>query len=235
MELLGVLILLVLVLGSVLLVTRGVFARDLTNALKRVTQQEQALQEKADILEQRISQMERDHQMRLKSAEADAERIVQEAKRQAMELRQAATEEGKLRARQLLLEAEQGRSRIKAELANELNSQAIRRACDILRASLPAEALGTLHHALVTELLDTLKRLDLGSSRGALERVAVVTAQALSPSAAEQLRRWASALLGDAPIEVETDPALVAGCIVRLGATTLDGSLATRLEERTAA
>ena len=60
MELLG---LGALVLGIVVLViffTRGVFSRDLTQAMKRVTQREEELQEKADILEQRLGQMERE-------------------------------------------------------------------------------------------------------------------------------------------------------------------------------
>ena len=151
MELLGLGILLIVGLGLVLIIvimfTRGIFARDLTRALKRVEQQEQELQEKAEALGARINQMEREYQIKLNRAQDEADRVVQEAKQQALNIRTAAIEEAKHRARQLLLEAEQGKTQWKTEAMKELNGQAIHRACASLRELLPQEAAAALHHS----------------------------------------------------------------------------------------
>lgn len=237
MDLLGLGLLLVVALGVVLfviiLLTRGVFARDLTQALKRVTQQEQVLQEQADILERRLGQMELDYQAKLKRAETEAEQLLQDAKTQAMNVRTAAIEEAKHRARQLLLEAEQGRAQLKLEVARELNGQAVQRACESLRALLPSAELQALHGTLVNELLKTLAEATLTPSAEPLERIVVVTAQPLTAEDARQLAQRAAALAGRSiPVEVTTEPSLVAGCVVRMGAIIVDNSLPGRLGQR---
>ena len=234
MELLGLGILLVValgvILGIVILLTRGLFARDLTQALKRVTQQEQALQEKADVLESRLGQMERDYHAKLKRAEGEAEQMLQEAKTQAMNIRTSAIEEAKHRARQLLLEAEQGKLQLKSDMAKELNGQAAQQACASLRMLLPASTLSALHAALVKELLAALKGMDLSARHQPLDRVVVMTGQPLDPADARALTQWVAAALGrEVPVEVNTEPNLIAGCVVQLGATIVDNSLPNRL------
>ena len=234
MELLGLGILLVValgvILGTVILLTRGLFARDLTQALKRVTQQEQALQENADVLESRLGQMERDYHAKLKRAEGEAEQMLQEAKTQAMNIRTSAIEEAKHRARQLLLEAEQGKLQLKSDMAKELNGQAAQQACASLRMLLPAPTLSALHAVLVKELLTALKGMDLAARHQPLERVVVMTGQPLDPADARALTQWVAAALGrEVAVEVNTEPNLIAGCVVQLGATIVDNSLPNRL------
>jgi F0F1-type ATP synthase delta subunit len=231
MELLGLGVLLVFALVTVIFLTRGVFSRDLTRALKRVNQQEQALQEKADVLEQRLSQMERDYQAKLKRGDAEAERLIEEAKQQAVNIRTAAIEEAKHRARQLLLEAGQDRAQLRLELAREMDGKIVQRACESLQRLLPPQELSALHGSLTRELLEALARIDAAPLRQqGVERVEVRTAQPLPAEASQRLSAWAAASLGaGVPVHVETDPALVAGCIVRIGPTIVDNSLASRL------
>lgn len=234
MELLGLGIVLVValgvILGIVILLTRGLFAKDLTQALQRVNQQEQALQEKADILEHRLGQLERDYHAKLKRAEGEAEQMLQDAKTQAVNIRTVAIEEAKHRARQLLLEAEQGKLQLKAEAAKELDGRAVQHACASLRTLLPAPALAALHEALVGELLTALNGLDAAPLRGHLERVVVVTGQPFTAADAKRLAQWAETALGRGTVvEMNTEPTLLAGCVVQLGTTVVDNSLPNRL------
>lgn len=234
MDLIGLGVLLVIalgvILGMVILLTRGVFARDLTQALKRVNQQEQTLQEQADVLEQRLTQMERDYHAKLKRAEGEADHLLQEAKTQAMNIRTSAIEEAKHRARQLLLEAEQGKLQLKFEVAKELNGQAVQQACTFLHTLLPATALAALHAALVKELLAALQAMALPAWPQPPERIVVMTGQPLDQADARALAQWAAtALRREVPVEVKAQPALVAGCVVHLGTTIVDNSLPNRL------
>jgi len=233
MELIGLGLLLVFAVVSVIFLTRGVFSRDLTRALKRVNQQEEALQEKADILEQRLAQMERDYQAKLKRGDGEAERLTQEAKQHAMNIRTAAIEEAKHRARQLLLEAEQDRTQWRQELAKEMNGKLVQRACESLQRLLPPNELAALHGTLTHELLEVLGRMDAAAlRRHGVERIDVRTAQPLPAEAARRLNEWAVLSLGTTvPVQVETDPALIAGCVVRIGSTIVDNSLANRLNQ----
>jgi len=59
-ELVSVVLGFLLLVGIILLTVRGLFARETTQALARVRQREDELQAKADVLEQRLSQMEQD-------------------------------------------------------------------------------------------------------------------------------------------------------------------------------
>lgn len=220
----------IVVVLSVVFITRGVFARDLTRALQRVTQQEQTLREQADILEQRIRQLEMEYQAKLKRADAEGERLIDDAKHQAMNIRTAAIEEAKHRARQLMLEAEQGRTQLKAEASRELNGSVLRQACASLRTLLPAVQLDAMHAALVDEALVEIERLDIAAAKRQTARVAVSAARPLPEAARARLLRWAAASLGpDVPVDVEAAPELVAGCVVRLGALVVDSSLLLRL------
>lgn len=236
MDLFGLAMLLAVALGGIILiitvVTRGVFARDLALALQRVNQQEQALQDKASVLEQRLGQMERDDQAKLKRAHLEAEQIVHDAKNQAMNVRAVAIEEAKHRARQLLLEAEQGKAQLKAELADELTRHVMQRLCDSLRTLLPEAELASLHRALVGGLLASLTQLDGKALRATISRVEVTTAQEMEPAQTQQLRHWVVTALGsEMPLQVETDPTLVAGCVMRLGSTVVENSLLRRLSQ----
>ncbi len=230
MELLALGILLVVAVGAIILGTRGVFARDLTNALKRVNQQEQELQEKADILEQRLTQIEKDYHAKLKRAETEAERLVQEAKAQAMNIRTVAIDEAKLRARQVLLEAEQEKGQLKAEIARGLDGQAFQRAAEVLRDLLPQAELQAVHRKLIASLLEALRQLDAAPLKPSVERVELTTALPLTPDEAKQMAQWASGAFGArVGVQVQMDPALVAGCLARVGTTVLESTLVARL------
>lgn len=228
--LLSVLVLLVFGVGVVLLWTRGVFARDLTQALKRVAQQEQALQEKADVLEQRLAQMEREYQVKLKRAEAESDQLLQDAKAQAQNVRTVAIDEAKHRARALLLEAEQGKSQLKHELAKELGAQAAQQACEALRALLSRSELSSLHHTLVTEWLAALSRVPVEGIRAQVQQIDVQTALPFESSEQERLTHWVVTAFGAAvTASVTANPAMVAGVVARVGPTTVDNSLRNRL------
>ncbi len=236
MELLGVVILIGLALGAVIVCvivfTRGLFARDLTQALKRVNQQEQQLQENAGILEERIRLMEGEYHLKLQRADQEAKQIVESARVLTMNVRSAAIEEAKHRARQLLLEAEQGRAQLKAEAAKELNGQIVQQTCDALRSLLPTGEMTKLHGALVEQLLAAVKRLDTAVLKANVSHVDVRTAQPLSPAHSQQLAQWVVASLGaTVPVHFQTDASLVAGCLLQLGSTTVDSSFANRLRQ----
>ena len=221
-------------LAGVILFTRGVFSKDLTNALKRVTDQEQVLQQKADILEQRLGQMERDYHVKLKRAEADAEHLLEDAKQQAANVRASAVEEAKHRVRQLLLEAEHARSQqIKISLLKELNGKTAHRACEVLQDLLPAEQLALLDERLIRELMDTLAHMDVHPVASTVAHVDVTTAQPLPSAVSQQLAQWAVASFGPTvPLHVQVNPALIAGGVVQLGPTTVDNCLLNRLGQR---
>ncbi len=234
MSLLGLGVLLVVGLGLVLFIvlvfTRGIFARDLTQALQRVTQQEQTLQEQANLLEQRIAQMEREYHAKLKHAEAESARILEEAKTHAMNIRTVAVEEAKHLARQLLLEAEHGKAQLRFDVAKELNGQAIQRTCATLQAIVPARELAVLHEGLVKELLETLKQADATPWKGHVEQIAVTTAHPFSAEQSQRLTQWVATTLGaTVRVDVEVDPALIAGCVVQIGESLIDNSMPSRL------
>ena len=232
MEFLGLGIVLIGVVVAAIFLTRGLFARDLTQALERVRQQERMLQEKADVLEQRLAQMEREYQVKLKRGDVEADRILQEAKSQAMNIRTAAIEEAKHRARQLLLEAEQGKAHLKSAMTRELNGAVARQACESLKTLLSPEQLAGVHEVLIKELLEALKGVDLRSLQQRAGHVELTVAQPLGSADTLRFAQWAAASVGsDVPIHTTTDQGLIAGALIRVGQTVIDNSLVNRLNQ----
>lgn len=230
MEWIGLAVVLIGVVLAAIFFTRGMFARDLTRALERVRQQERELQEKADVLEQRLAQIERDYQMKLKRGDADAQRLIDDAKSQAMNVRTVAIEESKHRARQLLLEAEQGKVQLRSEILRELNGASARHACEALRPLMTEEQLNHMHAQLMKELIEALKQVDLRSQQTKAEKIEVTTAQPLASADSLRIAQWAAASAGsDVPIQSTVNEDLVAGGIVRVGQTIIDNSLTNRL------
>lgn len=230
MEWIGIVVVLIGAVVAAIFFTRGMFARDLTQALERVRQQESLLQEKADVLEQRLAQMERDYQLKLKRGDEEAKRVLQEAKNQAANVRTVAIEESKHRARQLMLEAEQGKQQLRSEILRELSSAATHRACDSLKALLTEDQMNQVHELLMKELIEALKRVDLRTQQTKAERIEVATALPLGSAESLRIKQWAAAAIGsEVPIQPSVDAALVAGGIVRVGQTVIDNSLMSRL------
>ena len=222
----------VLIVAIVILTVRGVFARDLTQAIRRVAQQEQDLQAKADVLERRLSQMEHDHALRVKQAEAEGQRVLQEAQQQALNTRSAAIEEARQHARQLLAETEHLRQQMRRGLIQELNGRALDGACHALTSLLRNGELETLHEQLMARLITELDRVEAGATTpGAEMRAQVRVAHALSEQQLEEIRQRLSHRLGAmVACEQETDATLVAGAQVRVGDALIDGSVRHYLE-----
>lgn len=237
MVFIGLSVVVALVVGLVILTVRGVFARDLTQAIRRVSQQEQELQTKAEVLERRLGQMEQDHALRLKQAEAEGQRLLQEARQQAANIRSAAIEEAKQHARQLLAETEHLRQQMRRSLIQELHGRAIDGACQALAALLQGGELENLHEQLLARLITELDRIEAGpTAPGTAVPAHVRTARALSERQLEEIRQRLARRLGSAvTCHQDVEAALVAGGQVRVGDVLIEGSLRRYLERLTRA
>ena len=232
MAFIGFTVIVVLVVALVILTVRGVFARDLTQAIRRVAQQEQELQAKADVLERRLAQMEQDHGVRVKQAELEGQRLLQEARQHVSNTRSAAIEEAKQHARQLVAETEHLREQMRRGLMQELHGRAIDAVCRALAALLPNGELENLHEGLVARLITELDRAEIGAPTPGVEvQARVRAARALSERQVEEIRQRLSRRLGTAvACEQEADAALVAGVQLQVGDALIDGSVRHYLE-----
>ncbi len=225
-ELVGVVLAFLLLVGIILLTVRGLFARETTHALKRVRQREEELQTNADVLEQRLAQLEQAHRHKLKQADGEAERVIQEAKQQAANIRTAAVEEAKHRARQLVMESEHTRQQMVKELRYELSSRAVAWTCTALQTLLTPEEQNSLHARLLHQLIQTCEQVELGHVNGRLERIHVASAKPLAAEQREALQRCLSMKLNHpVTLEATTDANLIAGGVVSLGDVRVDGSV----------
>jgi F0F1-type ATP synthase membrane subunit b/b' len=237
LEFMGVVLAFLLLVGIVLFTVRGLFARETTQALSRVRQREEELQAKATVLEQRLAQLEHDHRQKLKHADAEAERIVQEAKQQAMNIRTASVEEAKHRARQLVMEADQTRQHATQTVTHELSDRAVAWTITALRMLLTPEEQQHVHARLLQQLITVCAQVELGAINGHVERVQVRSAQPLDAAQTDALRAClATKFNHPVTLDATTDPTLMAGGVVSLGEMVVDGTVhhyVTRLVQTT--
>jgi F-type H+-transporting ATPase subunit delta len=68
--------------------------------------------------------------------------------------------------------------------------------------------------------------------RSGKQRVQVKSAQSLSEATLQNIRRQLAAVLPFEPIlEIQTEPALLGGLVIRVGDTVYDGSLRSRIRQ----
>ncbi len=211
------------------------FRGNLLNAVSRV----QGLQ-------QQNLQKERDLKLREQTLKSESEKKTKELSEELAKRRSQIEAELKGYRDAMLQEVEQERVVILAEalekekslerrFKQETQKQGELAACRVIENSLSPKMKELLHHELVNELLEALAKTDIAKIHRQDGEVKVRTPYPLSAREKEILNQRLALHLGakKGQIEVreESDASLVAGFILILDKTELDGSLANRFRK----
>lgn len=173
----------------------------------------------------------------LAEARTRAEEIIAEARRRAEEVAQQervrVQEELKRWQEQARAEMEAERNRVLGELREQIAALAVAAAQKIIQESLNEER----QHALLREFFAGLRDGQLLLEDQALrqlqgaDRVEVVSAVPLTDEEKATLRQLLAQTLGDAvSVDFQVDPAILGGLILRAGDRVVDASVARQLQ-----
>jgi len=191
--------------------------------------------------------------------EEEADRRLEEAKRQAQEIVAKAVEEAQAKKEEImkLAEKERGdiikqarsqseaiieqadRSRevLIAEMEERVAKEAVKKASELIQRALPDELKLAAHSQWVRDLIESgFEKIGKVRIAEGVSQIKVVTAFPLKENDRAVLLKKVNEFLGrNVALKEELDPKIVAGIIVEIGNLVLDGSLRNKILEQTSA
>ena len=198
-----------------------------------------------DEMSQEFARKEIEATQRLEEAKQKAQEMINQARQQAEDTKAQLLKEGQEEADKLVKEArthsediirqaEKSRQLLLAEINDRIAKEAINKACELVQFTLPEQFKVEVHAHWVGELLQSgfghMARLNIP---GDVQEAKLSTAFALSPEDRTMIAKKLKEVLGrDVTIKEEVDPGIVAGIVIAIGSTVLDGSLRNKIRER---
>ncbi|NPA27124.1 MAG: F0F1 ATP synthase subunit B [Chloroflexi bacterium] len=191
--------------------------------------------EDARIAAEARANAEAEAQRILAEARAKAEEIIREARAKAEEQAKMIIEAAKKEAEKIrqeeLAKIEAERNRILAELRDQIAAMAIAAARKIIQDALDEQR----QHQLLKEFFAGVKDKQIvvleDVPATSVDRIEVITAVPLTE---EEKAEWISFFkekVGDVPVEFKVDPSIVGGVVVRIGDRVIDASVRRQLAE----
>ena len=231
--LIPLLILLMVLFGGLLLLLRIILSRLATQAtghLKVLSQETLAQQE---ALKKRLTEAEGQYREQLVKAKEEADRIRSESLQKTQLECQKMLEHAHQEAERITQQAIHGRQKREEELMASMEKRVLERACELVQEVLPMELRETTHADWLDRIIkDGLIPLERLKTQEKIHEVQVTSAFPLTPSQRKQLLERFQTVLGSSLTLKETvDPRIIAGLVVTLGHSVLDGSLVSKLKE----
>lgn len=212
--------------------------RPLHEAIDRRRQATLKAQTDAQRAQQEAEALRARFEAQLAEAERQREQWVREAHRQAEAEGERLLDDARRTARQQAEEASRQLAEQREEALAAVRQEIVHLAVDLSGRFLKQSADRTLHRQLVARLLESLATVSEDDRRQLLigwqpgDPVIVETAEELDRESVEAISAAATGLVGrQAAIQVKTNPALISGACLRLGGHVWDASLGGSLQE----
>ena len=224
----------VVIFTALALVLKRLMGRHATTATAHLQGLTQDYLKKQDELKKRLEEAESQYHTTLAKARAEVQEIKAQAAREADETGRKIQEEARKEADRIMSQATQAKEALRAEMAKEMDHQAVEIACRLIREVFPQQLQESAHHRWMDEVIGNglLQRLDRLETPEKVDEVRVVSAAPLTSAQKEKILSKLKGEIGHAvTLKEEVDPALIAGVVITLGHLVLDGSLASKLRE----
>jgi len=226
---------LIVILGIfwiLIIVLRQILTRNITSATQHLDELAKDYLAKQAEVEKKLKEAETIYEEKIRRAQEEVERIKAEAKKAVEEERKRIIQEAREKSQQLIQQGEKARENLILDLHRRIDIEATQKASIILEKVLPQNLRLLIHNHLVEELLAKTKKqlnsLQLPSSN---EGVKVISAFSFNDEQRKSLLDNLKEKLGIDSFKEEEDSSLIAGFLITVGSTVLDGSLKWLIKE----
>jgi F-type H+-transporting ATPase subunit delta len=225
-------VLLMVVFAGMLVVLRQVLSQHYRQATSHLEGLSAEYLKRQDELKKRLGDSERQYKEQTAQAKLEGEQLVAQARKEAESARARTVEEARAEGERIVQQAMASRDALRKEIEQTQDRRVTERASALVREVLCAQLTPAVQSQWLSELLrNGLTQLKRVPSPDQLREIRVASAVALTEEQRRLLQRRVGEQLGrELPLKEAVDPALIAGLIITVGSTVLDGSLASKLE-----
>jgi len=187
---------------------------------------------KQEELRQRIAEGDKHYREQLDVTKAELDRMKTQAMAETEAMRQQILNQARQESEQLIAKSLESKEALKRELEQTMQKRVLESAQRLVEQSLTTEFQQIIQARWLDELINQgLSEVSMIASKESVSQARVVCAVALSDDQRKRLQQKLEKCAGR-PITVEdsVDPQLLAGLMITLGHTVLDGTLRSRLE-----
>ena len=234
MSFLPFLLLQVVIFAGLVAVLRKVLSRSATDTAAHLEGLSAEYTRRQEELKRRLEESEKQYTEQLSKAKAESERIIAEAKQEAVSSQAKTMEEARAESERVVRQGIETRDALRRDIEREIDARVLERACELIQRALPASLREELHKRSFDDLFrDGLaKQFERLKTEEAANEVTVVSALPLTKEQQSLLRAQLKQRLGrDVTVTEQTDDRLVAGLTMTIGSLVFDGSLASRIQE----
>ncbi len=228
------LVLLQLVLfGIMIAFLRVILTRNIAKATTHINELSNDYAQKLEDAQKRIQEADKYYDNMLLKAKTEAEKTKVQFLKEANESQQMVLNQSRKQSEEIIEKALKSRESLLEEIESKIAEGSIQRACKIVQEMLPGLITQEMHHAWVEELLKHgLGELDRLNISKEIREARVTSAYELSPQQKTALGKKITGKLGrEIQFKIETDPSLIAGLRINIGAISIDGSLKFKVQE----
>lgn len=215
-----------------------VFKRILTQNVVSATRHLEVMNEDFNRKEQEINRQLGESKQKsediIVKARDEAEKLKAQIIKEAESKRNVILQEAHNKGSDIIQQAEKSRQLLISEMEERITKESINKACELTHLILPDEFKKNMHRQCVEELMesgfDNVERLRIPADVG---EVKITTAFSLNQKQMDAIsKKLKKIIAADIKIKEELDPKIAAGLIVTIGSLVLDGSLKSRIKER---
>ena len=221
------------IFGLLLLFLRTFLTHNISKATAHLEELNQDYTAKLEEAKKKLEEADKHYDEALLRAKFDAEKTRVQIVKEAHEAQENILGQGRKQSEEIIAQAERARELVLEEMDKKVEERAVRRACELVQAILPAEIHKDMHTHWVDEMfkhgLDALDRLNLPEG---IEEAKAVSAHPLSHEQKSLLARKIKQKTGlEIRLSETEDPLLIPGFTVILGTVVIDGSMKLKIVE----
>ncbi|MCU0666239.1 MAG: F0F1 ATP synthase subunit delta [Candidatus Omnitrophica bacterium] len=221
-----------IIFGVVIFFLKLVLTKDTESSVNRLETSYEDVKKKKDEIAQRIKEIEDEYNRKKQEAENVASEIKDKATQEAYEIKESAFKRAKVESEDIITKAQKTINKIHDDIRKETETKMVERCGSMISRILSKTAVTQINNILWDEFLKELENANFGTIDSGVNSVDVVCAMPLDDKQRSKIGELLSVKLKKGLSLNETiDNSVLAGAILRFGTLTLDGSLASKINE----
>jgi F0F1-type ATP synthase delta subunit len=234
MIIIPLIILLVLVFIVMIAVFQRIMKQNVVVATQHLDQMSQDYARKEQEIDRQVEETKQKCHEMISKAQEEAQGIKEKVLNEANGERDTILEQARKQTEEMIKQAESSRKMLLSEISERISKEATEKACELIQSTLPEQIKRDVHLHWLEELISSdfshLERLHIPKD---INELRIVSAFELTDAQRKSLYKKLKEAIGKemSPKE-EVDPGLVSGVVIYIGSLVLDGSLNSKLQER---
>jgi F0F1-type ATP synthase delta subunit len=234
MLIVSLILLLLFIFVGLIFMLRRILTQNVVLATNHLEELSQDFAQKEKEINRQLDEAKKKSQEMVALAREEADKLKEQIIKDAEEQRDKILSSARKQGEEAIEQADKSRQLLLSEVNERIAKEAINKACELIRDTLPEQFRLDVHTHWVRELIEVglaqLPRLNLPPDA---KDTKIVSAFPLNEEQRKVLSKKIKDIVGaEVKIKEETDPAVVAGLIISLGSLVLDSSLKNKIQER---